>query len=96
MAASLTEIVGSRKQKTGHKATEGTLLFVTTGIATAPTLDGGVALWQRFVPDGEVATTYTGDNVLMGRRAFHNDIDIDTLPGVVFIATHYKAFVARA
>ena len=95
MAPTLTEIVGTRKEKVGHKIREGTMLYVTTSIAAAPALTGGTSTYQRFAVDGVDVTT-AAEDTLMGRRAFHNDIDIDTLPGVVFVATHYKAFVAHA
>jgi len=88
----LTEVQGSRKEQIGHKISDGVMMFVGAAAADAPALNGvgGTANPYGFfrIP-GATAEEGTG---ITHRRAFHNNIDVNTLPGIAIITTHYRKF----
>ena len=92
----LTEVQGSRKEQVGHKISDGVMMFVGAASADAPALTGAGGTgnpYGFFWLPGGTAAEGTG---LTHRRAFHNNIDVNTLPGIAIITTHFRAFQAHA
>jgi len=90
----LQEVMGSRQESAGHLQSEGTMLYVglqgtagATWVTDKPAVDGSLF----FTPYG--GSVESGNH---GRRCFKFESDPETLPGVIFVTCHFRAFLAMA